>query len=411
MYKERREELFKRIEGNFALIIFAGEAIGKSEDETYPFSVNRNFYYLSGLENEANILLLSRTDGKESESLFILPYDEVMARWVGGRMSKEDASGISGIERVFDVNEFTDQLSRLLNLNRKDRGFKIYLDLWHYSFDQLPTPATRLADKLRQNYPAVNLVDCYELLASLRLVKDEEEIRNIQTAIAITRAGIEKMMKTIRPGMNEMVMEGVFNFVLMQNLCNQNAFHTIAASGARACTLHYGDNNQTMQDGELFLCDLGATYKHYCADISRTFPVNGKFTARQKELYQLVLNAQKLVAEKARPGMTTRDLNDLVVSYYEEELPKHGLTKGVSEYYFHGVSHHLGLDTHDIDGGVGRILKPGNIITNEPGLYVADEGIGIRIEDDLLITEDGAIVLSKDIVKEVEDIEALMARR
>lgn len=411
MYKERRSELFKRIEGNFALIVFAGEAIGKSEDETYPFSINRNFYYLSGLENEGNILLLSRTDGKESESLFILPYDEVQARWVGGRMSKNDASNISEVNNIYEVGEFNDHLSRILNWNRKDKDFKIYLDLWHYSYNQPATPAHCLAAKLRQDYPAVRIMDSYELLATLRLVKDEGEIRNIQTAIAITRAGIEKMMKTIRPGMNEMVMEGVFNFVLMQNLCNENAFHTIAASGERACTLHYGDNNQVMNDGELFLCDLGATHKHYCADISRTFPVNGKFTERQKELYQLVLNAQKSVTEKARPGMTTRDLNDIVVNYYAEELPKHGLNKGVSEYYFHGVSHHLGLDTHDIDGGIGRILKPGNIITNEPGLYVADEGIGIRIEDDLLITEDKAIVLSKDIIKEVAEIEALMARR
>ena len=155
----------------------------------------------------------------------------------------------------------------------------------------------------------------------------------------------------------------------------------------------------------MFLCDLGATNDHYCADISRTFPVNGRFNERQKELYEIVLNANRMVAKKAAPGMSLKDLNKIVTDYYEEELPKHGLTKDVSEYYYHSVSHHLGLDTHDVDGGPGALLEAGNVITDEPGLYVADEGIGIRIEDDLLITNDGAIVLSEEIMKDIEDIE------
>ena len=163
-----------------------------------------------------------------------------------------------------------------------------------------------------------------------------------------------------------------------------------------------------MEDGELFLCDLGATFKHYCADISRTFPVNGRFTDRQRELYELVLQAQKIVEENARVGVRTRDLNNMVVEFYREELPKHGLTKDVSEYYFHSVSHHLGLDTHDVDIERGGPLEAGNIITNEPGLYVADEGIGIRIEDVLLITGTGAEVLSRDIPKDPDEIESLM---
>ena len=207
-----------------------------------------------------------------------------------------------------------------------------------------------------------------------------------------------------------MCMEGVFDFVLFQALCRTKAFDTIAASGERATILHYHDNDQIMNDGELFLCDLGATYGYYCADISRTFPVNGRFTQRQREIYDIVLNAQKIMENNARPGMKMKDLNQLIIDYYKEELPKHGLNKEVSEYYFHSVSHHLGLDTHDAIAHDEVVLAPGMVITNEPGLYIDEEEIGIRIEDDLLITRDGCEVLSKDIPRTTEEIEALMAR-
>ena len=160
----------------------------------------------------------------------------------------------------------------------------------------------------------------------------------------------------------------------------------------------------------MFLCDLGATYKNYCADISRTFPVNGKFSDRQKEIYEVVLKAQKIVEENAKPGITLRQLNQMVVDFYKEELPKHGLNKDVSEYYFHGVSHYLGLDTHDVGSGMPITLEKGNVITNEPGLYIEDEGLGIRIEDDLLITDDGCEVLSIEIPKSIEDIEKVANR-
>ena len=243
----------------------------------------------------------------------------------------------------------------------------------------------------------------------MRLVKDETEIANIRKAIRTTNLGIRQMMRTVRPELNEMAMDGVFSFVLAKSLCHDTAFKTIAASGKRATILHYSDNDQVMKNGELFLCDLGATYSYYCADISRTFPVNGKFSRRQREIYEIVLNAQKLVEKNARPGVKMRELNDLVVNYYKRELPKHGLKEDVSEYYFHSVSHHLGLDTHDVSGEKGAILQAGNVITNEPGLYISDEGIGIRIEDDLLITENGCEVLSREIMKDPDEIEAFMA--
>ncbi|MDO4940135.1 MAG: Xaa-Pro aminopeptidase [Erysipelotrichaceae bacterium] len=405
LYSKRRQNVLTRMEDNSVLLLFSGKAIAKSEDECYDFDVNRNFYYLTGLEKEDMVLMLSKNNGKISEALFILPYNEYLARWVGGRMSKQEASEISDVKNVCNRDELDDNVARIIERSR-GKQFMIYFDFWHYTYDQNNSEATKYADLLKQKYPYLSLVDIFPILTSLRMVKDEYEVACIKKAINITNLGIRKMMKNIKPELNEMVMEGVFDFVLKENLCNKNAFKTIAASGHRATILHYSTNNQVMKDGELFLCDLGASYKNYAADITRTFPVNGKFSDRQKEIYEMVLQAQRIVVDHAKEGVTLRDLNKLVVDYYRDELPKHGLTKGVNEYYFHSVSHHLGLDTHDVS--LDEPLRAGCVITNEPGLYIVDEAIGIRIEDDLLITENGCVILSKDIIKEVDDIENFM---
>ena len=409
LYSKRREKVFKDLKDHSALLLFSGEALMKSEDEAYSFDVNRNFYYLTGLEKENMALLMYKNNNQLQEILFILPYDELLARWVGGRMSKEEVSEVAGLDKVMDYDTLDSQVARIINAMRFDNNFTFYFDFWHYNMNQLDTPASKYAKKLLERYPNIIVKDIYPILTSLRMIKDEYEVTCIKQAIHTTRIGIDQMMKQIRPGLNEMVMEGVFDFVLKQNMCRDKAFNTIAASGPRATILHYNDNNQVMNDGELFLCDLGATFKHYCADISRTFPVNGKFTPRQKELYELVLNAQELVRKNAKVGVKLSDLNQLVINYYKEELPKHGLNKDVSEYYFHSCSHHLGLDTHDVEYERGSTLVAGNVITNEPGLYIADEGIGIRIEDDLLITGTEAEVLSNEILKTVDEIEVFMA--
>ncbi len=406
-YSERRNRIFEQLPDNSILLLFSGKAIMRSEDEAYPFSVNRNFYYLTGLDKEEMVLLMYKVDGVGKQMLFILPFSKTLARWVGGRMLKEEATEISEIQDVRMINDLDDTIATLMNRIRKDNcGF--YFDFWHYTMEQEETPGLKYAKKLKERYPYIMLKDIYPIIGRMRLIKDDYEIACIRKAIHTTNLGIQQMMRTAKPGLNEMSMEGVFDFVLFQALCRNKAFDTIAASGQRATILHYHDNDQIMNDGELFLCDLGATHKYYCADISRTFPVNGRFTPRQKEIYDIVLNAQKIMEENARPGMKMKDLNQMIVDYYKEELPKHGLSEDVREYYFHSVSHHLGLDTHDIDGGMGQVLEAGNVITNEPGLYIADEGIGIRIEDDLLITETGCEVLSKEIIKQIDDIEEYM---
>ena len=407
-YSNRRQKAIKSLANNSAVLIFSGRAPQKSEDETYDFSVNRNFYYLTGLDKEDMALLMYNIDGVTKEIMFILPFDEQLARWVGGRLSSDKVREISEVNDVREYEQLDSTISLIMNNMRKDNNFIFYFDLWQYNMKQNPSEGSLYARKLQNTYPAIVIKDIYPILTKLRLIKDEYEISCIRKAIHTTNMGILQMMRTSKPGINEMTMNGVFDFVLRQSMCKETAFKTIAASGARATILHYSDNDQIMKDGEMFLCDLGATYNYYKADISRTFPVNGKFTERQKELYQIVLNAQKIVEDNARVGIKIKDLNQMVIDYYKTELPKHGLSKDVSEYYFHSCSHHLGLDTHDVDGGLGATLEAGMVITNEPGLYIEDEKIGIRIEDDLLITETGVEVLSSKIIKEVDEIEKMM---
>ena len=414
MYIQRRKALMEQKTGPCAAVIFSGTAPMKSLDESYPFAVDRNFFYLTGIARENMILVMKKSYiGDYSEALYIEPYDEVLAKWVGGRMREAEATEISGIESVRNIGEFDDDLNSLVEYSRGLGKLHVYLDLWRYTKDQADTFAHKLAARLQSKYPAVGIEEIYGDMAALRACKGEAELAFMRQAQEATRIAIEAMMTHAKPGMNESELEGAYDFSLKKQCARQHAFPSIVAGGKRATTLHYGENNQVVNDGELVLIDLGAAVGNYCADISRTFPVNGKFTDRQKQLYNTVLEAQKIVMEHAKPGVTTRQLNQLVIDHYESRLDELGLRvdgKGVRDYYYHGVSHHLGLDTHDICTDRERTLQPGMVITVEPGLYVEDESIGIRIENDGLITEDGCVDLSADIPKTVEEIEALMAK-
>ena len=411
-FANRRFKLMSSLEDRSMVVLFSGKQVMRSEDEEYPFDVDRSFYYFTGIDREGMILVLRKVNGNVYQTLYIPPYDELLAKWVGGRLTFEEAAEISGIQDVRDVNDFEEDLQSIYYRERSYGSMTVYADLWRYTVEQAPSEGILFAQKMQNKYPSIIIKDAYGKIAALRTIKDKEEIEEFSKAIAITQKGIEAMMKNIRPNLNEMVLEGIFDFTLMQLHCNKTSFKTIAASGVRATTLHYSDNNQNVKDGELFLCDLGAQHGYYCADISRTFPVNGKFTERQKAIYETVLNAQKLVQAAAKPGVTIRDLNNVVIDYYKEALPQLGLNEDVREYFFHGVSHQIGLDTHDVtDSTKEGVLEPGMVISNEPGLYIAEEGIGIRIEDDLLITSDGCFNLAQNIIKEVEDIENFMARK
>ena len=409
LFVKNRKKLWDKLQENSITLMFAGEAPYKSADEKYAFTPNRNFYYLTGIDKEKMILMLVKRNGKVEETIFIEKNDPVMARWVGEKMPEEEVSETTGIEKIKFVEEFEETLGLILDRTKID---SLYLDLERQQFHMSASTPQRFASAVTERYPYLKISNIYHEIASLRLIKSEEEIELIKKAIDITDKGIKALMKNSKAGMMEYELEAYFDFTLKSSGVTDYAFHTIAACGKNATVLHYNENNSELEDGKLVLFDLGAQYKYYNADISRTFPVNGKFTQRQKQIYNVVLRAQEAVTAIARPGILFSVLNDTAKKVLAEGCKELGLIKEDSElfkYYFHGVSHYLGLDTHDV-GSRDMELKPGMVFTNEPGLYIEEEKIGIRIEDNILITESGSENLSKQIIKTVEEIEAFMEK-
>ena len=412
MYKERRLALAQLLPENAIALFFSGKAPYKTGDEKYPFSVDRSFYYLSGLDKEHMILVILRINGEVREQLFLEQYDEEQAKWVGGKMLPEEAAEVSEIEEIFWVEEAMEmlglQISRLFdNQSRVD----IYADFTRQEAYQADSEAHRFTRELLCRYPYITLHNAAPHISSLRLIKDTTEIEQLQQAIEVTRKGIYAMMDHVRCGMGEHQVEAWFDFVLKTNGC-QHSFPSIIASGKNATILHYDENNRSIKKNSLLLCDLGASYQYMNADITRTIPANGSFTKRQREIYDIVLEANRYIMSLVRPGRTLKELNQELIRFYEAKLKpmcmlKRG--KGVEDYYWHGVSHMLGLDTHDVSLA-GYKLRPGNVFTIEPGLYLEEEGIGIRIEDNVLVTEDGCRNLSASIMKDPGEIEAYMQK-
>ncbi|WBW97962.1 aminopeptidase P family protein [Oceanirhabdus sp. W0125-5] len=405
-----RNKLSELIEDNSLLVMFAGSAPFKTADEKYAFTPNRNFYYLTGINEEKIILTIAKVNGQISETLFIERFDPIMAKWVGATISEEEAYEKSGIRTIKNIDEFEGYIGSTMNRMPIEQ---IYFDLERQSINTPLNKQQIFAKDIKEKYPHIIIKNVFNQISSLRLIKTEDEIKNIQKAIGVTKEGIELMMKNAQPGMKEYELEAYFDFTLTRNGIRDKAFKTIAAAGKNATILHYDKNNSEIKDGDLVLFDLGAQYGYYSADISRTFPANGKFTDRQKDVYNAVLKAQKAVEEAVKPGVPFMELNEICKKVLAEECIKLGLIedeKEIGKYFFHTFGHYMGLDTHDV-GSRSIALEEGMVITNEPGLYIEEECIGIRIEDDLLVTKDGCVNLSKDIIKEVDEIEAFMANR
>lgn len=409
MFENNRKKLIESMKENSLLILFAGSAPYRSADQVYKFTPNRNFYYLTGIDEPNVIVTILKTDKEAIETVYVEREDELMAKWVGRAISKDEASEVSGIKSTKYLDEFDSTISSYID----KRGIsKIYLDLERQSINIPSTKAQDMANTLRVKYPHLKIKNIFHNIAKLRMVKNDREVELIQKAIGITKEGILAMAKNLTPGMKEYEVEAYFDFKIKSLGASAHAFSTICAAGKNATVLHYEDNNQEAKDGDLILFDLGAEYDYYCSDISRTIPINGKFTDRQKQIYQIVLNAMKEVEKNTKPGLTLADLNNIAKKALAKGCMEIGLIEKeeeIGKYYFHSVGHSLGLDTHDV-WIVDSKLEEGAVITNEPGLYIEEEGIGIRLEDDLLVTKDGCINLSKDIPVEIEDIEALMSK-
>ena len=405
-----RNKVFKRMLDNSVLILFAGHAPYKRGDAKYEFSPDRNFYYVTGIDRENQIIMFLKTESARSATLYIERDNGYLAKWVGANMTEEEARLESGIEEISYLDKFYGDLSDTVFKNNIKH---IYIDLENREWDAAESESLKFANEFRKKYPAVDMIDAYPFFADLRMIKEPYELDLMRKAVKITTDGLEAMMKNARPGMYEYELEAYFDFVLTKNGVTDKAFKTIVASGERGTILHYSKNNCMTKDGDLVLVDCGAQYGWYCGDITRTFPVNGKYTPLQKQIYDIVLEGQRRVIETIRPGVKFSRLNETLKEFYFEELKNLGLVSSpeeVSKYYFHGVSHYLGAETHDIGRYGDRTLVPGMVLTVEPGLYIEEYGIGIRTEDDALVTENGCELLSDGFMKTTEEIEEFMGK-
>ncbi|MDR2183341.1 MAG: aminopeptidase P family protein [Clostridiales bacterium] len=412
-YTQNREKIAAKLENGSMLIIFSGVAPVKRGDEFYPYAPQRNFLYSTGIERP-NLAYIQKKDdeGKTKETLYLERFDELVAKWDGAALDADAAKEISGIENYAYIDELYGHVAAAF-VGRMEKIRTVYLDLENRSLTAPNTPELDFAKLLREKFPDVTVKNAHPIFASARLIKSPEEIEHLQKAADITGQAFLAMLRNTRPGMMEYELEAHLDYTYKKNGCRDRAFRSIVAAGKNACVLHYGDNDSPIADGDLILTDFGAQWKWYSADISRTFPANGKFSPRQKELYNIVLGGMKLVMGMIKPGVVFKQLQESLKEYYVKRLTEIGLIKDKEElgkYYYHGVSHMLGLETHDVGNDKDLVLAEGMVFTVEPGLYVAEEGIGVRIEDDVLVTADGYRNLTGSIIKEVDEIEEFMAQ-
>jgi len=414
MYETRRKKYLNLLNENSISLFYSGFLKHKTGDQYFPFEANRNFFYLTGIVQENVILAIVKGKEKSESFLFLEPIDPIKALWDGETLSFKKAAEISGIkiENVRNIESFD---SFIMQNTGFSRGAKfgiiesLYFDLEKHVKSNFLSEIELLANNYKAKYPGLNIKSSSKILVKLRMIKDEYEIKQIKKAIEITKLGLENVMKNLREELNEREIEAEFNYILNKNGV-KTSFDTIAASGVNGTTLHYISNNSNIGKGDLVLFDLGVNYNNYASDISRTFPASGKFSNRQRLIYEIVLKANKETIKWLKPGVSIAEFNDYGKKILIDECKKINLIKEDSEiakYYYHSLGHYLGLDVHDV--GLYEEKIPENaIITVEPGLYIKEEGIGIRIEDDVLITKNGAVSLSSSIIKEIDEIEKFM---
>lgn len=408
-YEARRQAVYEQLEDNALLILYSGAPAHISVDAYHEFQANRHFFYLTGLRQENMILLIRKAAENSRTTLYIEKADPLAERWTGKMVTVEEAREMSGIQDIRFVDRFETELRYLLN----SADIRCcYFDCYRHQSTDLPDLNLAKAQRFAQEHPGVAVRNLWSIVSKLRMVKDEDEVALMEQAVDITNQALRNVMKNLKPGMKEYQAQADFEYMVHYLGAEGPSFPTIAGSGKNGCMLHYETNRETCQEGTLLLLDLGVRQGGYCSDITRTYPVSGRFTQRQRQVYDIVLKANKEVAAQAKPGMTTRELNDICKKVLAAGCMELGLIEkeeDIGKYYMHGVSHHLGIDVHDVTVE-GVKLAPGSVITDEPGLYIDEWELGIRIEDDLLITPNGCRVLSAGIIKEPEEIEAFMAQ-
>jgi len=458
-FTQRRAAVMKKMGEQGMMILFSPPAKKFSGDVLYKFRQENNLYYLTGIKQEGTVLVLMPPAVTRKENLFVLDRNPAREVWTGHRLTREEALQTSGITNIYSRSEFDDFIDTLLygqpyGVNRYLNSDEYARFFTHMKMGDVPvfllledhpglrgqlTPEFEFANRLRERFPVVNIRDATDIFSSLRLVKEPQEIENVKRAVDITSEGLLDAIRKVEPGMYEYEIQATIDSHYTRN-GTEAAFPSIIGSGSNSTTLHYEDNDRKMNAGDLLLMDVGAEYGYYAADITRTVPVNGKFSPAQADIYQIVLSAQEEAIKAIKPGATIQDVHRRAAEVIKQGLLRLGLiidpaSDQYRSYFMHGTSHWLGLDVHDV-GDRGTPFQPGMILTVEPGIYLREnlldelaqdgknaqwiekirpafqkyKGIGIRIEDDFLVTAEGSQHLSHRIPRQMREIEKLMLK-
>jgi len=418
LFIQNRKRFAKQLDNKSIAVFNSNDIMPTSADGTHGFIQQTDLLYLSGIDQEQSTLVIcpDAREEKYREILFVKETNAKIALWEGHKYSKDEARAVSGIKSVYWNHEFETVFNPLVF-----ESDTIYLNTnEHLRADgKVETRDARFLRWCRKLFPLHHYRRLAPIMHDLRAVKSKPEVELIKKACSITDKTFRRLLGFIKPGVWEFEIEAEIYHEFIRNRSRGPAFQTIVASGADSCTLHYVKNDKQCRDGELVLIDFGAEYANYAADVTRTVPVNGKFSKRQKDVYNAVLKVHKAAIKLLKPGTTIDDFSREVGRAMEAELIRLKLFKAAEvkkqpvdqplykKYFPHGTSHHLGLDVHDY-GNRYRKFEAGMVFTCEPGIYINDEGIGIRIENDILITKDGPLDLTAGVPREADEIEELM---
>ena len=409
-HSKNRQKLAAHMTGNEVMVFFSGENARKTADENFPFFANRNFLYLTGIKQEQSVLLLQKKGDLISECLFMMKPNLEQEVWTGRRHTEEEARTISSVEGVEDISNFLRTLDQLL---ASQSQISLWLCFDPHASERSFDIEREFAKQIQKKHPHVAIKNSYPLMAALRMIKAPEEIDAIRKAMQITNAGIRRLMHIAKPGMMEYELEAEFNAELARHGQRRTAFPSILAGGERIFYLHYTNPTSAIAESDLILSDVGAAYDEYCTDISRVFPANGRFSERQAQIYQVAHAANRAIMEQVKPGVFFPQLNRICREVSFDGLKTLGLLNDIADirkYVWHGVAHHVGLDTHDV-GKYDDPMTENMVFTVDAGIYVREWGIGLRIEDNVLVTPNGCENLSAAIPSTIEEIESIMAGR
>ena len=412
-FKERREFLTNNLTPQSLVLLRSSPVKLRNGDVKYPYRQSSTFYYFTGIEEPDCFLLLSPgkklfvgNENKYAGEILFAPHKNKREdTWEGKGLDLEYIKNNLSFDEVLPSYEYKSLLGNCLSPTDT-----LFLEHYPLSNDELLSTDIRLIQKAQARLPSLKIAPITEKINAMREVKSPSETGLIQKAVEITIKAHKAIMKYVKPGMYEYELEGLIDFTYKKNGARRHGFLPIIASGANSCILHYKKNDRKMKSGEVIVIDIGAEYKMYTADITRTIPVSGRFSGRQKEIYNIVLEAHNEAVNIIKPGIDEKNIHKKALEVITDGLLRVGLIEDRNEYkqyFMHGTSHPIGLDVHDVS--VSSILKPGMVITVEPGIYIREENLGIRIESDVLVTETGYEVLSDELPITVEEIEEFMS--